>query len=92
MTQQMSTVSCVFILIPLRIASGFAQKTGNKMSKVYGEAVQDPSSGKWAFKMAHEDDGTIFQSDFIFDTQAQAEAELVKCLRGLGEIAKGAGV
>lgn len=58
------------------------------MSKIFGEAIQDTDSGKWGIKTNHEDGSIITEPDFIFDSQESAEAELIKSLKELGELAK----
>jgi hypothetical protein len=60
------------------------------MSKIFGEAVQDPQSKKWGWSIVDEVTGPIGEPDYIFDTKDEAEAELVKALQGLGKLSKGA--
>lgn len=52
------------------------------MSRVIGEAKCDSKAGKWYFIIYIENGEVIFESDHVFDTQEEAEAWLVKALRG----------
>lgn len=58
------------------------------MSKVFGEAVQNIETKKWAFIMRHSDGSIILEPNYDFDTKQEAEAELIKLLQGLGKQAK----
>lgn len=58
------------------------------MAKIYSEAVQDKVSGKWGFYVKHEIDGVLLEPIYVFDTQQEAEQELIKVLRDLGNLAK----
>lgn len=58
------------------------------MAKVYSEAMQDQESGKWGFYLKHEIDGVLLEPIYAFDTQQEAEQELVKALRELGDLAQ----
>jgi hypothetical protein len=54
------------------------------MSKVFGESIQDPETGKWKWLIKHEDAGTLIDSEGIFDTEDESDFALVQALKGLG--------
>ncbi len=56
------------------------------MAKIYSEAAQDQVSGKWGLYVVHEFDGTLLEPIYIFDTLQEAEQELIKVLRDLGNL------
>jgi len=58
------------------------------MAITSGEAIQDPQSKKWGYVISHEDGSIISKSGYIFDSQKEAENELIKLLRGLGKYAQ----
>lgn len=58
------------------------------MTKIYSEAVQDERSGKWGVCVMHEIDGVLLEPIYVFDTQRQAEQNLIKVLRDLSDLAK----
>lgn len=56
------------------------------MSKVFGEAKQDPVSGKWYYIIQSDDDQIFEKSDSIFNSQAEAEGEMLELLKGLKKL------
>lgn len=58
------------------------------MAKIFSEAVQDTQTGKWGFYLENENDGVLLEPIYVFETQEEAEQELLKALRELGELAQ----
>lgn len=58
------------------------------MARIYSEAVQDKQSGKWGFYLRHEIDGVLLEPIYVFYSQQEAEQELIKALRELGDLAR----
>lgn len=61
------------------------------MSKILGEAVQDQNTKKWFFAIGTDDKETLFKSDAVFQTQLEAETELIEMIQSFGEYVKNFG-
>lgn len=56
------------------------------MAKIFSEAVQEQTTGKWGFYLVHETDGVLLEPVYVFDSQKQAEDELVRVLQGFADL------
>lgn len=55
-----------------------------------GEARFDPAAGKW-FYVIYDDEGQVLsESELMFDSQADAEAEMIYLLKRLAKLAPAA--
>ena len=55
------------------------------MAKISGEAIPDINSMKWGYVIYHEDGKIITKSDFIFNSQTDAEDEMLLILQELAK-------
>ena len=55
------------------------------MSLISGEAIQEPNSKKLGYVIKHSDGTVLSEPGYEFNTQKEAEDELIKVLKKLGK-------
>lgn len=55
------------------------------MTKISGEAIPDVISMKWGYVVYHENGKIITKSDFIFNSQTDAEDKMLLILQELAK-------
>jgi hypothetical protein len=58
------------------------------MAKISGEAIFDPITLKWGYTVYNEDGRVFIEPEYTFNTQYEAEEELVSLLLRVKELSR----